>query len=540
MSNKPTPTQSNSPTQKEHIVAYLEIMDCENKMQNPQDSDLLLAQLAWIYNDVMKWPGRVKAGGHPDIEVKIFSNNVVIAMEEGDNDQYPTNCYSVAKFCIGFQTMALTYGLFLHGAVTVGKFASGKLQPEEKDNQSFFVYGEALVKAYSLTNENTTLPCVIIDNCIFKNASPEELLRNETLAEMYLRREDGKYFLNPFRILKSLKKDFQDRSLNILQEIREMLLSEYAKTLIDKSISSEKHYFSLTLFNRFCIKHKEYEHLQIPVEIFDRPCVTPNKPRAELKTILDKRPPQSFVPPQQAEYIVAHLDFLGAAKKMRVTGESDKFLWQIDTIYSAALEMKKRLAKLGLNKIETKIFSDNIIIAKKTNNPQCSISEFIEVQTFCRMFQTYALIFGAIVRGAITQGKFFMDNTFAYGEALCKAYNLEAKAAVYPRIIVDPAMFSGIKIDDLNLEGLKRDQDGLYFLDNFDFLEKHFSDKEFPVVFEKTRATIIAEYKKILNLQKLDLIAKYHWLANQFNEYCYANNHPFSINLDKLTLEGVK
>ena len=527
--NKP---KNNPPTQKEHIVAYLEILDSEEKMKNSQEGNLLLAQLAWIYNDVMKWPNRVKEGGHPDITVKIFSHNVLIAMETGDDDHYLANCYSVAKFCATFQTMALTYGLFLHGAITVGKFV-------DKYHQELFAYGEALVKACELTI-SSRLPRIIIDNYIFKNASPEDLLKNETLSEMYFRGEDGRCVLNPFGSFKSFKEQYVQRIPQILNEIREMLLSEYAKTLSDKSISSGKHYFTLNIFNKYCSKYKEYEHLQIPVEIFDRPCVTPNKPRAELKTILDKNPPPNFVHPQQSEYIVAHLDFLGATKKMRVTGESDKFLWQIDTIYSAALEMKKRLAELGLNKIETKIFSDNIIIAKKTNNPQCSISEFIEVQAFCRMFQTYALIFGAIVRGAITQGKFFMDNIFAYGEALCKAYDLESKVAVYPRIIVDPVIFSGTKIDDLNLEGLKRNYDGLYSLDNFDFLEKHFTEKEFPVVFEKTRTTIVSEYKKILKNQKLDLIAKYHWLANQFNEYCHANNHPFLINLDKLTLEEEK
>ena len=42
--------KNNPPTPKEHIVAYLEIMDCENKMQNPQDSDLLLAQLISLTN----------------------------------------------------------------------------------------------------------------------------------------------------------------------------------------------------------------------------------------------------------------------------------------------------------------------------------------------------------------------------------------------------------------------------------------------------------------------------------------------------------
>ena len=34
-------------------------------------------------------------------------------------------------------------------------------------------------------------------------------------------------------------------------------------------------------------------------------------------------------------------------------------------------------------------------------------------------------------------------------------------------------------------------------------------------------------------------IPQYHWLANQFNEYCHANNHPFLINLDRLTFGGI-
>ena len=48
--NKP---KNNHPTQKDHIIAYLEILDCEKKMQTHQESDLLLAQLAYIYNDVI-------------------------------------------------------------------------------------------------------------------------------------------------------------------------------------------------------------------------------------------------------------------------------------------------------------------------------------------------------------------------------------------------------------------------------------------------------------------------------------------------------
>ena len=528
MSTQQPANQSNPPTQKEHIVAYLEIMDCEKKMQNPQDSDVLLAQLAYIYNDMEKWPDRVKAGGHPDIEVKIFSNNVVIAMEIGDDDHYPANCYSVAKFCIGFQTMALTYGLFLHGAITVGKFV-------DKEHQSLFAYGEALVKAYSLTAENAALPCVVIDNCIFRNASQEELLKNETLAEMYLQDEDGKHFLNPFRIFKSFKTQYKNFITRIIKEIREMLLSEYAKTLIDKSISSEKHYFVLNQFNKYCSNHKEYGHLQIPIEIFDTPWVMPNKPRAELKTILDKNPPEIFTPPRQNEYIVAHIDFLGAAQKMTSPEDSDDFLGKIYEIYTKGLELLNKAEKNGLPPLDIKIFSDNIVIALRTDYNIDKWSNYSLLARACIMFQILALSRNLVFRGAITIGNFYIDDTFVFGEAIARANKLE-EAAKFPRVIVDAEDAINILKVAGKFKGLlKQDKDYRYFVSPFSINNDEFSEDDIISYLKNARKFICAEYSESENQGVKE---KYHWLANQFNEYCHANNHPFLINLDKLTLEG--
>lgn len=525
MSIQSSSPQSNPPVQKEHIVAYLEIMDCEKKMQNPQDSDVLLAQLAYIYNDMEKWPDRVKAGGHPDIEVKIFSNNVVIAMEIGDDDHYPANCYSVAKFCIGFQTMALTYGLFLHGAITVGKFV-------DKEHQSLFAYGEALVKAYSLTAENAALPCVVIDNCIFRNASPEELLKNETLAEMYLRREDGKYFLNPFRILNSLKKDFRERSLSILQEIREMLLSEYAKTLIDKSISSEKHYFTLNLFNKYCSNHEEYENLQVPVEIFDTPWVMPNKPRAELKTILDKKPPQSFVQPQQSKHIVAVLDFLGASNKMTSSADSDDFLRTIGDIYAEMTNFilannmfNAWFAQTKTNEIKVQIFSDNVVLAKEYQK-DTFVADCRDMFFTCSLFQICALMYQIPLRGAITCGNFCKNELFVYGDTFVKAHKMESQMAIYPRIIVDKDILAlSNEISKVNAVSwdkettlIKQDFDGEWFV-RYSYCSPPSGKQSFSwETLVKMRYGIIKAFES--SPRNPSVRQKYCWLAKNFNEFC--------------------
>ena len=515
MSTQQPANQSNPPTQKEHIVAYLEIMDCENKMQNPQDSDLLLAQLAWIYNDVMKWPEQVKAGGRSDITVKIFSHNVLISMETGDDNHYPDNCYTVAKFCAIFQTMALTYGLFLHGAITVGKFASGKLQPDEKDKQSFFVYGEALVKAYELTI-SSELPRITIDNCIFKKSSPEDLRQNQSLSEMYFRSEDGRYFLNPFCSFKFFKKQHTQHISQILNEIREMLLSEYAKTLVDKSISSKKHYFTLDLFNKYCNHHKEYVHLQIPVEIFDRPWKTPNKPRAELKTILDKNPHSSFVPPQQSEYIVAHLDFLGAKIKMVSPEFSDVFLGKIYEIYTKGLELLKKAEKNALPPLKVKIFSDNIVIALQADYNIDKWSNYSLVARACIMFQILALSRELTFRGSITLGDFYIDDTFVFGEALVRANKLE-EIAKFPRVIIDTdELCKNLSVAD-NFKGLlKQDKDKQYFISPF-CINDNVPVQDIAEYLEHAKKFIMTEYSAS---ETQGIKEKYHWLASKFNNFC--------------------
>lgn len=556
MSTQQLANQSNPPTQKEHIVAYLEIMDCENKMQNPQDSDLLLAQLAWIYNDVMKWPEQVKAGGHSDITVKIFSHNVLISMETGDDNHYPDNCYTVAKFCAIFQTMALTYGLFLHGAITVGKFASGKLQPDEKDNQAFFVYGEALVNAHSIAIASS-LPRIIIDKCIFRNASPEDLLKNETLAEMYLQDEDGEYFLNPFRAFKSFKTEYKSFITNIIKEIREILLSEYAKTLFDKNISAGKHYFTLNLFNKFCSQQKEHESLQIPVKFFDIPWQALNKPRAELKTILDKKPPQSFTPPQQSRHIVAVLDFLGASNKMTSSADSDDFLRTIGDIYAEMTNFilannmfNAWFAQTKTNEIKVQIFSDNVVLAKEYQK-DTFVADCRDIFFTCSLFQICALMYQIPLRGAITCGNFCKNELFVYGDTFVKAHKMESQMAIYPRIIVDKDILAlSNEISKINAVSwdkettlIKQDFDGEWFV-RYSYCSPSSGKQSFSwETLVKMRYGIIKAFES--SPRNPSVRQKYCWLAKNFNEFCkeYACDDlaiELNVNGEPLILENIE
>ena len=92
-----------------------------------------------------------------------------------------------------------------------------------------------------------------------------------------------------------------------------------------------------------------------------------------------------------------------------------------------------------------------------------------------RFIHDRAIENGFIIRGGLTLGDIYYpdknDGIFL-GKAYLRAYELERKIAIYPRIIIDENVISEIreldakpfgegKIDDY----IKKDYDGLYILD---------------------------------------------------------------------------
>ena len=253
---------------------------------------------------------------------------------------------------------------------------------------------------------------------------------------------------------------------------------------------------------------------------------------------------------KQTPHIVAFLDFLGASEKMRDPVKSNKFLQIVNAVYSLALSICDKIDENSNEKPKIKIFSDNIVVAKEIkqpDNPKNIFKTYQDVEQFSLMIYTAGMTTGNFIRGAISIGELCCNDVFVYGEGLLKSYNGESKNANYPRIIVDKDIFvkSCVDIwstfnppDEENI--VLRDMDGELFLNPFYGIPKIAKDKESDVdkrlSFVGTH--IVKEYKDMFAKNKKSVFPKYHWLANQFNEYCRANNHPFSINLDKLTFES--
>jgi hypothetical protein len=71
---------------------------------------------------------------------------------------------------------------------------------------------------------------------------------------------------------------------------------------------------------------------------------------------------------------------------------------------------------------------------------------------------------GIPVRGGLTIGPAYFSGSTMFGPAMLRAYHLESRVAVYPRVVIDPVVIETLKSNPL----LKKDTHDLY--DEFDHL----------------------------------------------------------------------
>lgn len=79
--------------------------------------------------------------------------------------------------------------------------------------------------------------------------------------------------------------------------------------------------------------------------------------------------------------------------------------------------------------LEVSVFSDCVAISAESDNPHDVIWTAIHLQSSL-------LVLGILTRGGISKGKLVHKDDLLYGDGMIKAYKLESKAAVYPRILV--------------------------------------------------------------------------------------------------------
>ena len=167
------------------------------------------------------------------------------------------------------------------------------------------------------------------------------------------------------------------------------------------------------------------------------------------------------------EYVVAFIDVLGSSK--RIKNDSENSLNIVHAVYDNVINSRDELYdNENIKKLKpiVKIYSDNIVIAVPTKEKN-GYSAFISIAILSCLIQQEFLKYKYLVRGGISMGSFFVDDTMLWGDALLDAYYIESDVAIYPRIVIHPKTIAKLDLA-LNPERqkwIKQDADGLFFVD---------------------------------------------------------------------------
>lgn len=219
---------------------------------------------------------------------------------------------------------------------------------------------------------------------------------------------------------------------------------------------------------------------------------------------------------KQEKCIVAFIDILGVSAKIKNSVEE-----AIQDIWVFC----HRVMKTTYNThIKVKIFSDNIFLCASLGNGEDTqvLNDFLSIINDIET--TMINVNHLFVRGAIVVGNVHFEENFVLGEALLKAYEIESKVAIFPRIVVDESVFEYINKES---PYFKKDMDGFYFYDflkttGYVFTNPTTKRSETFVNLAQFKTNILENYKK--NRNNYAVLQKMNWLKQYCNDYYHKNN----------------
>jgi hypothetical protein len=168
-------------------------------------------------------------------------------------------------------------------------------------------------------------------------------------------------------------------------------------------------------------------------------------------------------------------------------------------------------------------FSDSVVISFPINEESGVFHTLLDVM----FVQMNLIIYGLLCRGAITKGKLIHTEKLLFGPALINAYQLESKAALYPRVILDKDIIEiGMSAHashhfkrherDSIMSLLSKDTDGMYFVDYITKGQGAMDEPDdYPDYLHRLR-NIIAN-----GLEKMNpsIRIKYQWMKEKFTPH---------------------
>ena len=219
-----------------HCVAYLDMLGAKRKICEDTDSKFL-NYLNMIFGDAIKEADWLSADIKEKIFVKIFSDNILFAIETEDDAMREENITTILNLVANICNEAFDFGYLLRGAIVENEFF----------HNNIIVYGKALVEAVYLEEKVAKNPRILVQKEIV-----------DLLPQYHLTNKDGNSFLNIFeysigfdhityklQILKMLENnkdsdDIKEKIFWLIDYFNSWFKSPYARVIEKPQISKEE------------------------------------------------------------------------------------------------------------------------------------------------------------------------------------------------------------------------------------------------------------------------------------------------------------
>ncbi|WP_145408764.1 hypothetical protein [Paenibacillus xylanexedens] len=246
--------------------------------------------------------------------------------------------------------------------------------------------------------------------------------------------------------------------------------------------------------------------------------------------------------------LVAFIDILGFSNLVKDSAENgqkaelllsllkdiEAFIKKEEDIFHTSERIgNTTVANLKVNYTQ---FSDSIILSTDIVVPEIhgikvpNINNFMKIFSMLSYLQAKFLNEGILLRGGLTWGPIFHEKNICFGPAFIRAYNLESRLSVNPRIVIDPLITTLDVIPteyedydlypylmETNFKGfmfLKDEEDGNYFI-NFMALQTFKANAH--SILDKVKENIKGMSEGDENEKKI--ISKHQWLIRKINEF---------------------
>lgn len=182
---------------------------------------------------------------------------------------------------------------------------------------------------------------------------------------------------------------------------------------------------------------------------------------------------------------VCFMDILGFSAMVDEYDQdsSSNILQKLQAAFKEAMQVltsqSLHLEESEIEYLEYRVFSDCICISLPYfDNEVNYTTNLMLLLTYVRGLQTSLMTKGVFTRGGIAAGPYYMDENVLFSKAMIRAYNIENKEAIYPRIVLDKGIIEKLKNylhSSLHVQSvltlLVKDADNVVFLNPFNVLK---------------------------------------------------------------------